>query len=83
MPGCDVVVQGCEARHLEALVEKLRRKIASTDFGIGRAVTASFGIAELRVGRDDDPLVSRADSALYEAKNSGRNKVCAARASGE
>jgi diguanylate cyclase len=38
-------------------------------------VTASFGIAELRIGEDSDDLLDRADAALYEAKAAGRNRV--------
>jgi len=44
--------------------------------GIVIPVTASFGTAE--AARDDtDPsrVVSRADEALYRAKQSGRNRV--------
>ncbi len=40
-------------------------------------VTASFGIAELRVSEDCDGLVDRADAKLYEAKAAGRNRVLA------
>jgi len=38
-------------------------------------VTASFGVAAFpEHGRDDD-LVASADSALYEAKRGGKNRV--------
>jgi diguanylate cyclase len=39
-------------------------------------VTISIGVAEYRLGEDGDTLISRADDALYQAKQSGRNKVC-------
>jgi len=44
------------------------------------SVTASFGVAELHScgAEDADTLVSKADTALYEAKNTGRDRVVAA-----
>lgn len=41
--------------------------------------TVSIGVSKfLRAGENINEVFSRADSALYEAKNTGRNKVCAA-----
>lgn len=40
-----------------------------------RRVTASFGVAELLPGESPSSLMRRADAALYEAKNSGRDCV--------
>jgi two-component system chemotaxis response regulator CheY len=43
-------------------------------------ITASFGVGTCRPGSEDglDDLIKRTDKALYEAKNSGRNRVCLA-----
>ena len=42
-------------------------------------VTASIGVAAYQRGDDNvDHLVTRADEAMYEAKHSGKNKVCLA-----
>ena len=57
--------------------ERLREKIAAANPG-GIPVTASFGIATLLPGESFDPLFSRADAALYEAKRGGRNQVVSA-----
>lgn len=38
-------------------------------------ITLSIGIAQLRAGDDSESFVVRADSALYQAKETGRNKV--------
>jgi diguanylate cyclase (GGDEF)-like protein len=60
------------------MVERLREAIADHIFTIGEApvrVTVSFGVTASN-GRDDlslDGLVNEADSALYEAKQAGRN----------
>jgi diguanylate cyclase (GGDEF)-like protein/hemerythrin-like metal-binding protein len=61
-----------------SLAEKLRSIMAATHLGPREAVTASFGVAEL--GPDDtvETLLQRADAALYQAKQSGRNRVCRA-----
>ena len=40
-----------------------------------RRFTASFGVAELASGESIADLLIRADSALYEAKNAGRDCV--------
>ena len=44
-------------------------------------ITASFGVGTCRPDSEDglDDLIKRTDEAMYEAKNSGRNRVCLAR----
>jgi diguanylate cyclase (GGDEF)-like protein len=39
-------------------------------------VTVSLGAAELNAGQDATAFVKAADEKLYEAKRSGRNRVC-------
>jgi diguanylate cyclase len=41
-------------------------------------VTFSAGVAQLQEGESSSAFLARADQALYEAKNTGRNKVCIA-----
>ncbi|MFO7954624.1 GGDEF domain-containing protein [Thioalkalivibrio sp.] len=60
------------------LAEDLRRALGVTDFDTGHALTASFGVAQLKPGETGEALVDRADRALYAAKNAGRNQVQAA-----
>lgn len=56
--------------------EKVRRKIAEHEFGIGRQVTASIGCTIYRPGEDSRDFIARADMALYDAKRLGKNTVC-------
>jgi diguanylate cyclase (GGDEF)-like protein len=60
-----------ELSEAEALAERLRARVQ--DAGSAASVTASIGVAML----EDDVrrALLRADVALYEAKNSGRNMV--------
>jgi diguanylate cyclase (GGDEF)-like protein len=63
----------------EAVAERVCAKIREIRLPDGVGVTASIGVATARASRTDlDTLVSRADAALYLAKNKGRDRVCAA-----
>lgn len=82
-----VIVMPDTTPEMAAVVaERLRLMVESRGFEIRQAdmvlsITASLGIASLRPG-DDTPeaLLKRADMALYQAKNNGRNRVVAAAA---
>jgi hypothetical protein len=41
----------------------------------GKSVTSSFGVTELQSGDTPETMLRRADRALYQAKESGRNMV--------
>jgi diguanylate cyclase (GGDEF)-like protein len=58
-----------------ALAEKLRANIEKHEFEEIGYKTASFGVAQIEHGDTVQGLISRADEALYEAKNSGKNMV--------
>lgn len=57
------------------LAERLRSLIEKYPFGKIGGVTASFGVAEYESGDNTDTLFQRADKNLYEAKETGRNRV--------
>lgn len=57
-----------------ALAGKLRDAMQAAQWPIAEGVTASFGVAELKLERIQD-CISRADAALYRAKQGGRNRV--------
>jgi len=59
----------------EKFAEFLRRQIEMIDFGNMGTVTCSFGVTSNRSGDNEVLLLKRADEALYNAKNSGRNQV--------
>jgi two-component system cell cycle response regulator len=61
--------------------EKIRLAVASnlpTFEEKSLPVTISLGLAEFKPGSEEDPeaLYGRADEKLYQAKDSGRNRVC-------
>ena len=56
------------------IAEALRRRIAALRIPVGEgtlSLTCSFGVSEWRPGDSIDPLLKRADMALYEAKLGG------------
>ncbi len=73
-----VIVQpGTSASQSLEVMEKLRRVMEQSPFnfkGQPVRVTMSFGIAQNLVEESPDGLFSRADSALYRAKEKGRNR---------
>jgi diguanylate cyclase (GGDEF)-like protein len=83
--GEELVVLGLVGDPDEArrLAERLRQAVARTRTDDGHAVTASIGIALTRpVDGERWPdalwrLVDRADAAMYEAKEQGRDRVAA------
>lgn len=61
--------------------ERIRTAVKALTFDgpmAERAVTASFGVALRHQGESLDGLIDRADAALYEAKEGGRDRVCLA-----
>lgn len=78
-----IAMPDTDASFAAVVAERLRHEIASVKFVVNGArdelsVTASIGIASTENGPEDDTaqkLIKRADEALYEAKQAGRNKV--------
>jgi len=63
------------------VAEEIRTAVEANEFVFGEAtfhVTISIGIASMNEThpKDFEELVKQADQALYEAKNSGRNRTC-------
>ncbi len=72
------VIPGCTTAEAPTAAERMRRAIAESPVlidGQEVGVTASLGVATSDMATDRTRLVELADSALYRAKESGRNRV--------
>ncbi|HKL77729.1 MAG TPA: diguanylate cyclase [Gammaproteobacteria bacterium] len=56
------------------LAERVRRSVAETPFTEAGQVTVSLGVAEIAPDEALESLEERADAALYQAKEEGRNR---------
>jgi|GEM_PF-5819293 len=61
--------------NVEILAEKLRYAIENYDFGLPQKITASFGVTQYIGGETSEQIIKRADKAMYQAKENGRNRV--------
>ena len=63
-----------EEEDLLPIAETIRQLVATTNFDHKKQITASLGCAAIVKGESIGDLIKRADVALYEAKNNGRNR---------
>ena len=63
------------ADEAEAIAEKIRHAAEQSSEGGLHGVTVSLGVASLERGESCEQWVSRADAAMYRAKQLGRNRV--------
>ncbi|MCV6612545.1 MAG: EAL domain-containing protein [Amphritea sp.] len=74
-----LVLPGVDIELCRTIAERIRISVQDaqcTDSHPELRITSSFGIASLQVGLSDSKmLVEQADAALYESKQSGRNRV--------
>ncbi len=70
-----VVAPGIDLIQAAGLAERLRLAVAGEDFAVAGRVTASFGVSQYAPGEFPEAMLSRADKALYRAKDGGRNRV--------
>jgi len=77
-----VVLPDCPKTKAVATANELRKKIEGREIILRRQkthVTVSIGVAAFpKDAPGSDELIFKADEALYQAKETGRNKVCAA-----
>ena len=73
-----IVTPQASAETAAALVDRLRESLAATSFDDivpGLAITFSAGVAECAPGEDLHLAIERADRALYQAKQTGRDRT--------
>lgn len=74
-----IVLWNADLAGARLVAENLRTQFQMMKFeGIPahKKFTSSFGVAMLNEGEDAEELYKRADTALYQAKQNGRNQVC-------
>lgn len=75
-----VLLPKATLQQAQQLAERIREHVAATPSITHKEtiyVTVSIGVT-LLYGQDENSVKSQADQALYQAKNSGRNRVCCA-----
>jgi diguanylate cyclase (GGDEF)-like protein len=70
-----ILIPDATAAGTRVVAERIQEKLREHDFSVSKPVTVSVGIAQYRLGESVDSWISRADEMLYQAKNSGRNRI--------
>jgi diguanylate cyclase (GGDEF)-like protein len=73
-----VVLPNCTSEAAQEIAERVRQHFAAAPIAIGSLlvnITISIGVSQWHVGQEVNDLLSRADIALYRAKENGRNRV--------
>ncbi|MCB1143748.1 MAG: diguanylate cyclase [Leptospiraceae bacterium] len=69
-----LILPSTDSNGAAILAEKIRSRVEARKFSIDRKVTVSLGVTEVTSIDKMVTVLERADSALYEAKYSGRNR---------
>jgi len=70
-----VIALDTDLRGTEMMAEKIRHAIGNYSFDKVGRVTVSFGVTQFKQEETEDSFIKRADDALYQAKEKGRNRV--------
>lgn len=70
-----VVLPGMDCKRATEIANEIRTTFAAIAFPMARRKTISVGVVEALRGESADMVCVRVDSALYEAKNNGKNQV--------
>ncbi|TCJ77160.1 UNVERIFIED_ORG: diguanylate cyclase (GGDEF)-like protein, partial [Anoxybacillus amylolyticus] len=73
-----ILLPNCSLEHGIKFAERIRKTVENTKFiykGMRIFVTISIGVTEYTEGQDLQKFLEKVDQALYQAKETGRNKV--------
>jgi len=68
-----LLTPGVGLKNAGKFAEKLRYLIENNDFSIEQQITCSFGVSCYQASEETSTFIQRADQALYQAKENGRN----------
>ncbi len=71
-----VILTETELCDAQKAAEEICRKVSDCNDGFMNSVTISLGVTSINENDDIDKIMKRADIAMYNAKESGRNQVC-------
>ncbi len=78
-----ILVESTGLENAARSAEKIRKIIMDHEFPGVNKMTCSFGVTSYMHGEKGEEFIERADSALYRAKESGRNRVIGIRKRGD
>jgi len=70
-----VVLPNCTAEAAREVAERVRQSISSAPSPNEVQITVSIGVSQWRSGQEIHNLLHRAEVALYQSKQKGRNRV--------
>lgn len=79
-----IMIPNASLKAAMGVAEKVRRNVTSVEFKLFKTsevtakVSVSMGVSEIKEDDDATSFFSRADQAMYQSKNAGRNRVTAA-----
>ncbi|KAA1172766.1 diguanylate cyclase [Marinobacter salinexigens] len=78
-----VILSPCDPDTLADIAHRIRQMVERESERSGTPVTVSVGAYLAEAGETSDSILHHADSALYDAKRNGRNRVCINTTEGE
>jgi diguanylate cyclase (GGDEF)-like protein/PAS domain S-box-containing protein len=70
-----IIAPETDVERAEVLAERIRKAVEGYGFDQAGKITVSFGVTQFKKNDTEDTFIKRADDALYQAKQKGRNRV--------